>query len=87
MAEKGREQTDAEPCNIGFAVIDKRKWSYRGDSGGIAGLPSASDIFEKFPRIKRALMKDIPGWEKNLQQRIQEAKAPAGLADEFYLYQ
>lgn len=54
---------------------------------GLLASPQLALLFEKFPRIKRALMKDIPGWKQNLQQRIQEAKVPAGLANEFYLYQ
>ena len=52
---------------------------------GLLASPQLALFFEKFPRIKRALMKDIPGWKQNLQQRIHEAKVPAGLADEFYL--
>ncbi|HHA0035295.1 TPA: ATPase RavA stimulator ViaA [Yersinia enterocolitica] len=54
---------------------------------GLLASPQLAIFFEKFPRIKRALMKDIPGWKQNLQQRIREAKVPAGLANEFALYQ
>lgn len=54
---------------------------------GLLVSPQLAIFFEKFPRIKRALMKDIPGWKQNLQQRIREAKVPAGLANEFALYQ
>ena len=54
---------------------------------GLLASPQLVLFFEKFPRIKRALMKDIPGWKQNLQQRIREAKVPLGLANEFSLYQ
>ncbi|BFI64294.1 protein ViaA [Yersinia pseudotuberculosis] len=54
---------------------------------GLLAAPQLAIFFEKFPRIKRALMKDIPGWKQNLQQRIHEASVPPGLANEFSLYQ
>ncbi|CND16052.1 ATPase RavA stimulator ViaA [Yersinia pseudotuberculosis] len=54
---------------------------------GLLAAPQLAIFFEKFPRIKRALMKDIPGWKQNLQQRIREASVPPELANEFSLYQ
>lgn len=54
---------------------------------GLLAAPQLAIFFEKFPRIKRALMKDIPGWKQNLQQRIHEASVPPGLTNEFSLYQ
>lgn len=54
---------------------------------GLLASPQLALFFEKLPRIKRALMKDIPGWKQNLQQRIREAKVPTSLANEFVLYQ
>ncbi|CNF97219.1 ATPase RavA stimulator ViaA [Yersinia similis] len=54
---------------------------------GLLAAPQLAIFFEKFPRIKRTLMKDIPGWKQNLQQRIREASVPPGLANEFSLYQ
>lgn len=54
---------------------------------GLLAAPQLAIFFEKFPRMKRALMKDIPGWKLKLQQRIQEAKVPPALANEFTLYQ
>ncbi|MCC8420840.1 ATPase RavA stimulator ViaA [Photorhabdus thracensis] len=49
--------------------------------------PQLAIFFEKYPRLKRALLKDIPGWKQDLQQRIKEAMIPAPLAEEFQLYQ
>ncbi|MCC8375813.1 MULTISPECIES: ATPase RavA stimulator ViaA [Photorhabdus] len=49
--------------------------------------PQLAIFFEKHPRLKRALLKDIPGWKHDLQQRIKEALIPATLAEEFQLYQ
>ncbi|WP_350307166.1 ATPase RavA stimulator ViaA [Photorhabdus viridis] len=49
--------------------------------------PQLAIFFEKYPRLKRALLKDIPSWKQDLQQRIKEAMIPAPLAEEFQLYQ
>ncbi|WP_036772338.1 ATPase RavA stimulator ViaA [Photorhabdus australis] len=49
--------------------------------------PQLAVFFEKYPRLRRALLKDIPDWKKDLQQRIKEALIPATLAEEFQLYQ
>ncbi|WP_445495717.1 ATPase RavA stimulator ViaA [Photorhabdus sp. SF281] len=49
--------------------------------------PQLAIFFEKYPRLKRALLKDIPGWKQDLQQRIKEALIPSSLAEEFQLYQ
>ncbi len=49
--------------------------------------PQLAIFFEKYPRLKRTLLKDIPGWKQDLQQRIKEALIPATLAEEFQLYQ
>ncbi len=54
---------------------------------GLLASPQLAFFFQKFPRIKQALMKDIPAWKQNLQQRIHDANAPPGLANEFFLYQ
>lgn len=49
--------------------------------------PQLAIFFEKYPRLKRALLKDIPGWKHDLQHRIKETLIPATLAEEFQLYQ
>ncbi|AWK13241.1 ATPase RavA stimulator ViaA [Candidatus Fukatsuia symbiotica] len=54
---------------------------------GVLATPQLATLFAKFPRIKRALTKDIPRWKQNFQQRIQEARVPSNLAEEFFLYQ
>lgn len=54
---------------------------------GLLAAPQLAIFFEKFPRMKRALLKDIPSWKLKLKQRIQEANVPPALASEFSLYQ
>ncbi|KAA8995144.1 ATPase RavA stimulator ViaA [Affinibrenneria salicis] len=49
--------------------------------------PQLAIFFEKYPGLKKALLRDIPGWKQTLQQRLQETQVPAPLAREFYLYQ
>ncbi|MDX7999781.1 ATPase RavA stimulator ViaA [Xenorhabdus sp. Reich] len=49
--------------------------------------PQLVIFFEKFPRLKHALLKDLPGWQQTLQQRIKETLIPSLLAEEFQLYQ
>ncbi|MBC8949256.1 ATPase RavA stimulator ViaA [Xenorhabdus sp. TS4] len=43
--------------------------------------------FGKFPRLKNALLKDLPSWQQTLQQKIKETLIPAPLIEEFQLYQ
>ncbi|CDG19687.1 conserved hypothetical protein; putative von Willebrand factor type A (vWA) domain [Xenorhabdus poinarii G6] len=49
--------------------------------------PQLVIFFRKFPRLKRALLNDLPAWQQTLQQRIKETLIPASLAEEFQLYQ
>jgi uncharacterized protein with von Willebrand factor type A (vWA) domain len=53
----------------------------------LLATPELQIFFEKFPRLKRALTKDLPEWRFRLQQRIHETEVPNDLAKEFYLYQ
>ncbi|WP_413535273.1 ATPase RavA stimulator ViaA [Rahnella inusitata] len=54
---------------------------------GLLAAPALAIFFEKFPRLKRALTKDLPEWKLRLRQRIHETPVPPDLAKEFYLYQ
>ncbi|WFQ78971.1 ATPase RavA stimulator ViaA [Xenorhabdus sp. SF857] len=53
----------------------------------LLGSPQLVIFFGKFPRLKNALLKDLPSWQQALQQRIKETRIPAPLAEEFQLYQ
>src|SRR5476649_2332305 len=54
---------------------------------GLLAAPALAVFFEKFPRLKRALTKDLPEWKLRLRQRIHDTPVPPDLAKEFYLYQ
>lgn len=54
---------------------------------GLLAAPAMAVFFKKFPRLKRALTKDLPEWKMRLRQRIHETPVPEDLAKEFYLYQ
>jgi uncharacterized protein with von Willebrand factor type A (vWA) domain len=53
----------------------------------LLAMPQLAIFFEKFPRMKRALLRDVPIWKLALRQRIHDALVPPVLAKEFYLYQ
>src|SRR5471030_467975 len=53
----------------------------------LLATPQLAVFFEKFPRLKRALTKDLPEWKFRLRQRIHDTPVPPDLAKEFYLYQ
>lgn len=53
----------------------------------LLATPQLAIFFEKFPRLKQALTKDLPAWKARLQQRIHDTPVPPTLAKEFYLYQ
>ncbi|MDC9594209.1 ATPase RavA stimulator ViaA [Xenorhabdus sp. IM139775] len=53
----------------------------------LLGTPHLVIFFGKFPRLKHALLKDLPVWQQTLQQRIKETLIPAPLAEEFQLHQ
>jgi len=54
---------------------------------GLLATPQLVVFFEKFPRLKRALLKDLPAWKQTLSRRINESRVPPALAKEFYFYQ
>lgn len=54
---------------------------------GLLASPQLAVFFEKHPRLKQALLKDIHQWKKGLQQRVKETIVPTIIADEFALYQ
>ncbi|HEK4022224.1 TPA: ATPase RavA stimulator ViaA [Proteus mirabilis] len=49
--------------------------------------PQLTVFFEKHPRLKKALLKDIYQWKKSLQEKVKETLVPTIIADEFALYQ
>lgn len=53
----------------------------------LLAAPQLARFFEKHPRLKRAVLHDLPSWRKSLEERVKEALVPATLADEFRLYQ
>ncbi|WP_272578974.1 MULTISPECIES: ATPase RavA stimulator ViaA [Providencia] len=52
----------------------------------LLATPQLAVFFEKHPRLKKALLKDLSGWKKDLKQRMQDALVPAQLSEEFELY-
>ncbi|QCR37712.1 ATPase RavA stimulator ViaA [Nissabacter sp. SGAir0207] len=54
---------------------------------GLLATPQLALFFEKFPRLKRALLKDLPAWKQRLARRVDEATVPPALTKEFYFYQ
>lgn len=54
---------------------------------GLLATPQLVFFFKKFPRLKLALTRDLPGWKLRLHQRIHDTQVPQDLAKEFYLYQ
>ncbi|WP_045048903.1 ATPase RavA stimulator ViaA [Rouxiella chamberiensis] len=53
----------------------------------LLATPQLQVFFEKYPRLRRALTKDLPEWRFRLKQRIHDTPVPPELAKEFYLYQ
>lgn len=53
----------------------------------LLAAPQLQAFFEKFPRLRRALTKDVQEWRFRLKQRIHDTPVPQELAKEFYLYQ
>lgn len=53
----------------------------------LLAAPQLAWFFEKHPRLRRAVLTDMPSWRKSLEERVKEALVPAALADEFRLYQ
>ncbi|MDC9613422.1 ATPase RavA stimulator ViaA [Xenorhabdus khoisanae] len=53
----------------------------------LLSTPQLVIFFDKHPRLRQALLKDLPTWKQTLRQRIKESLVPAPLAEEFQLYQ
>ncbi|MBP6121711.1 MULTISPECIES: ATPase RavA stimulator ViaA [Providencia] len=53
----------------------------------LLATPQLAAFFEKHPRLKKALLKDLSGWKKDLKQKLQDALVPQQLSEEFMLYQ
>ncbi|MDR2989006.1 MAG: ATPase RavA stimulator ViaA [Providencia alcalifaciens] len=53
----------------------------------LLATPQLAVFFEKHPRLKKALLKDLSSWKKDLKQKLQDALVPQQLSEEFGLYQ
>ncbi len=49
--------------------------------------PQLALFFEKFPRLKQALMRDLPRWRAEITEQIRATPVPEALAQEFQLFQ
>ena len=53
----------------------------------LLATPTLAAFFEKHPRLKKALLKDLSSWKKDLKQKLQDSMVPQQLTEEFLLYQ
>ncbi|ORM70689.1 ATPase RavA stimulator ViaA [Pantoea rwandensis] len=49
--------------------------------------PQLALFFEKFPRMKQALMRDLPRWRSEIAEQMKATPVPEALAQEFQLFQ
>ncbi|WP_312183963.1 ATPase RavA stimulator ViaA [Pantoea sp. CTOTU46764] len=49
--------------------------------------PQLALFFEKFPRLKQAMMRDLPRWRSEIAEQIKVTPVPEALAHEFQLFQ
>lgn len=49
--------------------------------------PQIAAFLDKFPRLKSALMRDMPRWKAEIMASLKTTQAPAGLEQEFRLFQ
>ena len=49
--------------------------------------PQLALFFEKFPRLKQAMMRDLPRWRSEIAEQIKVTPVPEALAQEFQLFQ
>ncbi|ORM63443.1 ATPase RavA stimulator ViaA [Pantoea rodasii] len=49
--------------------------------------PQLALFFEKFPRMKQALMRDLPRWRTEIAEQMKATPVPEALAQEFQLFQ
>ncbi|WJY10901.1 ATPase RavA stimulator ViaA [Pectobacteriaceae bacterium C80] len=53
----------------------------------LLATPQFVMYFEKYPRLKKALLNDLPMWKDNLKQRLRSTQTPPDLEKEFNCYQ
>ncbi|QOL16515.1 ATPase RavA stimulator ViaA [Dickeya dianthicola] len=53
----------------------------------LMATPQLMMFFDKYPRLKTAVMRDLPEWKENLRQRLHNTQAPPELEKEFTCYQ
>lgn len=49
--------------------------------------PQLALFFEKFPRLKQAMLRDLPRWRAEIVEQIKSTPVPEALAQEFQLFQ
>ncbi|ADU71257.1 ATPase RavA stimulator ViaA [Pantoea sp. At-9b] len=49
--------------------------------------PQLAMFFEKFPRLKQAMMRDLPRWRAEIAEEMKNTAVPETLAQEFQLFQ
>ncbi len=49
--------------------------------------PQLALFFEKFPGLKKALLRDVPRWRAEINAELKATPVPATLAEEFQLFQ
>ena len=52
----------------------------------LLAAPQLVVFFEKFPRLKQAITKDIPQWREQLKTRLNDTRLPRELAEEVLLF-
>ncbi len=52
----------------------------------LLAAPQLVVFFEKFPRLKQAITKDIPQWREQLKTRLNDTRLPRDLAEEVLLF-
>ncbi|ACR71010.1 protein viaA [Edwardsiella ictaluri] len=54
---------------------------------GLIAAPQLAVFFEKYPRLRKIIDREWPGWQRRLRKRIHDTNVPDDLAQEFTLYQ
>ncbi|MEG3129083.1 ATPase RavA stimulator ViaA [Pantoea cypripedii] len=49
--------------------------------------PQLAMFFEKFPRLKQAMMRDLPRWRSEIAEQMKTTAVPEALGQEFQLFQ
>ncbi|EKT61408.1 ATPase RavA stimulator ViaA [Providencia sneebia] len=53
----------------------------------LLAAPQLAVFFEKHPRLKKALLRDLSDWKKDIKQKLQDTIVPPQIVEEFQLYQ